>query len=224
MVSISALRLLPCGSMANERVTPPPSAFSMTKFSARSCGNSIPAHRSSGEMAEMRQHPFGREFALQHLPARVIVGGDRNVGGVALVAGAGMGEVIDADRSCGALHDDFRRHPVARDQHGFHRQDLPGAEIDAAAGAGRALHVQAAHFRAHRLGGLPVRRARGDAQAHLIGFRALAGIIAVERVHADQVDAHFLVGEATAAQAFLHHVDGEFGAGQRVDAGKAHLA
>jgi hypothetical protein len=39
-VSISALRLLPCGSIASDRVTPPPSAFSMTKFSARSCGSS----------------------------------------------------------------------------------------------------------------------------------------------------------------------------------------
>ena len=40
IVSISALRLFPCGSMASERVTPPPSTFSITKFSARNFGNS----------------------------------------------------------------------------------------------------------------------------------------------------------------------------------------
>ena len=40
IVSISALRLLPCGSIARDRVTPPPSAFSITKFRARSWGSS----------------------------------------------------------------------------------------------------------------------------------------------------------------------------------------
>ena len=34
-VSISALRLFPCGSIARDRVTPPPNAFSITKFNAR---------------------------------------------------------------------------------------------------------------------------------------------------------------------------------------------
>jgi hypothetical protein len=38
--SMTVLRLLPCTSWFNEIVTPPPSAFSMTKLKARNFGNS----------------------------------------------------------------------------------------------------------------------------------------------------------------------------------------
>src|SRR6476620_3016740 len=56
----------------------------------------VAPHRPRGEMAEMRQYDLGGEFALQHLPALVAVGDDRDVRGVPLVTGTRMGEVVDA--------------------------------------------------------------------------------------------------------------------------------
>src|SRR5215469_9588067 len=48
---------------------------------------------TGSKMPEMCQHDFGRELTVQHLPCLVTIRRDRDVGGVTLVARAGMAEV-----------------------------------------------------------------------------------------------------------------------------------
>src|ERR1700674_736900 len=53
------------------------------------------ADRSFGDVLECLRHAFRREFALEEFPVPGIVADHRNIRGVAFVAGARMGEIVD---------------------------------------------------------------------------------------------------------------------------------
>ena len=54
------------------------------------------ADRSFGDMLECLRHAFRREFALEKFPMLGIVADHRNIRRVAFIAGARMGEIVDA--------------------------------------------------------------------------------------------------------------------------------
>src|SRR5664280_399337 len=53
--------------------------------------------RAFGDVLESLRHELRREFALEKIPMLGVVANDRNIRGVAFVAGARMGEIVDAD-------------------------------------------------------------------------------------------------------------------------------
>src|SRR5512146_2231699 len=57
----------------------------------------VALHRAFGDMLEGVQHALRRQFAFEKIPVLGIVADHRNIRCVAFIAGAGMGEVVDAD-------------------------------------------------------------------------------------------------------------------------------
>ena len=152
-----------------------------------------------------------------------VVADHRNIRGVALVAGARMGEVVDADAhslpsttTCGIDH-------ALGQQHRLHREHVAHARLAGAAGPARSVHVHGADLEADGVRRLAVMGAAGHAQAHFIRLRPALELI-VQARHADQIDAEIVVGEALQLQPFLDDLGGPFGARHRVDAAIGHLA
>src|SRR5438034_375029 len=144
---------------------------------------------------KMRFDPRAGDLRKQQRIVLFVVCDHRDVGGVALVAGAGMGDLAQLHR----LHShemDLRPGEFARQQDRRHRDHIACRLENAPAGSG-AIGVERFDLVADPDSLTQVFGAAGDANAHLVGLIGARGKVgAVQRIDADQVEPQFTCGNA----------------------------
>ena len=172
------------------------------KIQRGNVGQLIADNLAFDNTGKLRLHAFAGDLRQQQRIMLLVIGDHGDVGGIALVAGAGMGDLAQLHHHPHKLDRWFCQ--FARQQDRCHRDHIARRFERAAAGR-RAVGVERFDLVADSDGLAQIFGAAGDANTHLVrlvGVRGDRG--SVQGIDADQLEAQFACRNAGQLQPLAH--------------------